>query len=164
MPQTANSLHFYIRRGGYEPAFSLHTTVGIQDAWSMAQAIMPQLMPMIPSVCVLTRIEYQNQNGLVLDEMAVGDAGDLANAFADFRDCTHFTWISAGPEGRSGMYLHPRPAGVYVEGEATTPWAALVDAFVAQVVDVGFTDSEGIPITGVRAVRPSRRRRVRLAP
>lgn len=164
MPQTANSVHFYIRRGGYEPAFALHTTYGLVDVIAQVANLKPHLFAMIPAAATVTRWEWQNQEGLVLYEEAIGTAGDLGNTFADFRDCTHFTWVSTGPKGRSGMYLHPRPAGVYVEGEPTTAWAALVDTFVAQVVDDGWCDSEGLPITGVRAVRPSRRRRVRLAP
>lgn len=164
MPQTANSIHYYVRRGGYEPGFGLHTTAFTDQAPALMTSMLATILPMLSGDVVLTRWEFQNALGTVLAEGIVDEGGLWNAAFQDFTDCTHFSWVTTGPKGNSGMFLHPRPIGAFAYGTATVLWAAAVAAFAGAVISGPWTDSEGFPITGLRAVRPSRRRRVRMAP
>lgn len=164
MAQTAFSVHTFIRFGAFEPSFSLHTA---EETWAAALLqfgmILPELTLLVPSACLVSRIEFQTAEGEVINGEVVGNSGGYLNAFASFRDCTRFTWESGGEKGPSGMYLHPRPADAYLEGEATVGWTDLVDDFVAAVIAAGFTDSERSAITGLKRFFPSRRRNVRVA-
>jgi hypothetical protein len=164
MPQTANSCHFFIRRGGYEPSFGLHTNALAAAAMTAAGAIVSQIVDMLPTTVQLSRIEYQNPLGEVLDEVSVEEPGTWAWEPADFTDCIYFRWASAGPENASSCFIHPRPGNSFVNGLATVSYLSPLTSFISAVSGSIWTDSEGFDITGISRVRPSRRRRVRVAP
>lgn len=164
MPQTANSCHIYIRRGGYEPSFSLHTTKNAADAFLAIETVIDNLVAIIPNTCTVTRVEYQLPNGHVEAELLYPATGTHGGEPAAFEDCTYLRWISAGPKNASGCYIHPRPYNSFQNGLAYGAWGAALDAWLDVVTAGNWTDSEGYTITGVSRARPSRRRRVRVAP
>lgn len=164
MPQTANSVHFYIRQGGYLPHFAIHHASTMLDAMGEASDLVPYIVALLPTSVTLEKFEYQNPNGLVLDSTIVEAAGLHGNTFQDMKDCTYISWISGGPKNRSGMFLHPRMSGTYIAGSPTAPWNDLVVDFIAAVVAGGWCDSEGVDISGVYRYGPSRRRRIAVAP
>lgn len=164
MPQTARSIHIFTRKGGYEPSFSLHHNGSVSQVAGVVTSLVPLLQPMIPESVVISRWEWQDPKGTVIGGGAINANGTLFAGFSSFTECSHLVWESAGTQGPSSMFLHPRPNTAYVEGVPASFWDNLVTDFAQQVILTACTDSEGNVITGLRSHKPSRRRRVRLAP
>lgn len=164
MPQTARSVHIYIRKGGYEPGFSLHVTNFVSAAVQGWTPVEEEVRQLIPTDCKVSRVELQDPQGNVLDEYEVGLAGTWDGHWVSFQDCTRITWISSGSKKPSGCFIHPRPYNAYALGEPTTAWGFAMSAFVLAVQSGPYTDSEGGDISGIKRHYPSRRPNPRLAP
>jgi hypothetical protein len=165
MPQTANSAHIYIRRGGYAPSTSLHVKNAGITLFDVITAAVTEFRALIPTDVTVDYAELQDANGNVLDTAAINLAGTWDGVWTAFTDCTHITWISDGPAKPSGMFIHPRPYNAFALGNPTTAWSIAMTEFATAVTNSGiFADSEGSILTGMKRFTPSRRPKVRLAP
>jgi hypothetical protein len=164
MGQTANSIHIYIRKGGYEPGFSLHVNSAVTSALGGWTPIEAETRALIPSDCKVQRVELQDPLGNVLDEYSIGLFGTWDGYWIDFRQCTRVTWISAGEKKPSGCFIHPLPYNAYALADPTTAWNIEINNWADAIKAGNYTDSEGFDITGMKRHYPSRRPNPRLAP
>lgn len=164
MGQTANSIHIFVRKGGYEPSASLHVDSTVN---TVAQGLNPVILAfrgLIPTDVTVQRAELQDPQGNIIEESNITLQGLWDGVWQAFTQCTRFTWISDGPSKPSGQFVHPLPYNAFIFGSPTVGWGAAVADYVDAIQSGPYTDSEGFKITGVKRYYPSRRPNVRVAP
>lgn len=157
-------LNIFIKFGGLEPSTGVHVPPNATDMNVLAAALSSHLSFGAPPEVKYPRWDLRNAQGVELDGDSINIAGVATTDFDDFKDCTYISFRSGGAGRASSMYIPGRPDIWWEKGQPTALLVSWIDDLVDLLRSYSCTDSEGFAIEGVKRVKPSRRRNMRLAP
>jgi len=164
MAQLVPKLNIFHRFGGYEPSIGVHFPSLAYISQGLADALVTAVAPLYPGDVLFTSWEARDAAGVFQFGGQLAGAGQGVGEFDDFRDCTHVTYSSGGTQRASGNFFQGRLDSQWTKGQATAAFTQALEDWLLALKNLDATDSEGFTLTGLRTVRPGRRRRVRLAP